>query len=183
MSHNLSPAIERAYQCFMIQWHASHEGSQPQALCSYLVSVQRINLDFARLTLLPLNMGRAKVPFQKKTEVKGLLQTGVSQLRIPQSIGVSQKYVSGVAKKLKENKPLTNDLGQGRKKESIEAIDRNLVRLCKKDRTESSEILSAEFVLSTSEHLSARTMHRRLLGASYISYTAKRKSSRKPKHR
>ena len=43
-------------------------------------------------------MGRVQVPFEKKTQAKGLLQTGMSQRRIAKTMGVSQKYVFGVAK-------------------------------------------------------------------------------------
>ena len=106
----------------------------------------------------------------------------MSQRQIAKSMGVSQKYVFDVAKKLKENKPLTNEPGQGRKRVSTEADDRNLLRLCKKDRTKSSQMLSAELVLSNGKHLSARTVRRRLFDAGYKSYTAKRKPLRKPEH-
>ena len=51
-------------------------------------------------------------------------------------------------RKLKNNLPLSNTLGQGRKKASTAFDDRNLLRLCKKDRTKSSEILSSELTLS-----------------------------------
>ncbi|CAM4876624.1 unnamed protein product [Rotaria socialis] len=59
--------------------------------------------------------------------------------------------------KLKEILPLPNAPDQGRKKASTPIDDRNLLQLCKKYRTKSSQILSSELMLSNGKHLSART--------------------------
>ena len=63
-----------------------------------------------------------------------------------------------MSKKLKTNLPRLNTPGQGRKRALTAIEDRNLLRLCKKDRTKSSEVLSSELTLSNGEHLSARTV-------------------------
>jgi transposase len=128
-------------------------------------------------------MGCAKVPLEKKIEIKTLLEVGFSQRRIAKTLGISKTCVSGVAQKVKQNLPLTNLPGQGRKMASTATDDRNLLRLCKKDRTKSSEELSAELVLSNGKKLSAPTVRHRLLNIGYKSYTAKRKPSRKPAQR
>ena len=86
-------------------------------------------------------------------------------------------------RKLKNNLPLSNTLGQGPKKASTVIDDRNLLRLCKKDRTKSSEILSSELTLSNGIHLSARTVRRRLLTMGYKSYRAKKKPLRTHGHK
>ena len=70
-------------------------------------------------------------------------------------------------KKLKGKLPLSHSPGQGRRKASTTTDDRNLLRLCKKDRTKSSKELSSEFFLSKGKQLSARTVHRRLLDMGY----------------
>jgi transposase len=125
-------------------------------------------------------MGRAKVSSDKKTEIKALVQQGFTQRYIAEELGVSKTCVLGVAQKLKQNLPLSNLPGQGRKKASTATDDRNLLRLCKKGRTKSSQELSSELLLSNGKQLSARTIRRRLLDLGYKSYTAKRKPYRKP---
>ena len=128
-------------------------------------------------------MGRAKVTINKKIEIKALLDYGVSQHRIATVLGVSKKCVYNVSKKLKNNLLLSNVPGQGRKRASAAVEDRDLLRLCKKDRTKSSEILSSELTLSNGKHLSARTIRRRSLTTGYKSYLAKRKPLRTPAHK
>ncbi|CAF3005278.1 unnamed protein product [Rotaria sp. Silwood2] len=128
-------------------------------------------------------MGRAKVPFNKKIKIKALLEFGITQRRIATTLGVSKKCVYNVSKKLKENLPLLNAPGQDRKKAPTPINDRNLLRLCKKDRTKSSQMLSSELILSNGEHLSARTVRRRLLDMGYKSYQAKKKPLRTPAHK
>ena len=125
-------------------------------------------------------MGRAQVSLEKKIEIKTLLEAGFTQRYIAHDRNVSKTCVANVAKKLKQNLPLSNTLGQGRRKASTKADDRNLLRLCKKDRTKSSKELSAELVLSSGKQLSDRTVRRRLLDMGFRSYTAKRKPFRKP---
>ncbi|CAF5160320.1 unnamed protein product, partial [Rotaria magnacalcarata] len=120
-------------------------------------------------------MGRAKVPLNKKIEIKALLEFVITQRRIATDLGVSKKCVYNVSKKLKKNLPLSNAPGQGRKKASTPIYDRNLLRLCKKYRTKSSRILSSELMLSNGKHFSARTVRRRLLDMGYKSYQAKKK--------
>ena len=61
-------------------------------------------------------MGRVKITLQKKIEIKTLLETGLSQRQAARVSKVSQKCVIGVSKKLKQNLPLSNSVGQGRKK-------------------------------------------------------------------
>ncbi|CAF4872642.1 unnamed protein product [Rotaria socialis] len=85
--------------------------------------------------------------------------------------------------KLKKNLPLSNTPDQGRKKASTPIDDRNSLRLCKKYRTKSSQILSSELMLSNGKHLSARTVRRRLLDMSYKSYQAKKKPLRTFAHK
>ncbi|CAM4973016.1 unnamed protein product [Rotaria socialis] len=60
-------------------------------------------------------------------------------------------------RKLKENLSVSNAPGQGRKRVSIPIDDRNLLRLCKKYRTKSSQILSSELILSNGEKKPLRT--------------------------
>ncbi|CAF3118374.1 unnamed protein product [Rotaria socialis] len=90
-------------------------------------------------------MGRAKIPLNKKIEIKTSLEFGITQRR---------------------------------KKVSTPIDDRNLLRLCKKCRTKSSQILSSELILSNGKYLSARTVRRRLLDMGYKSYQAKKKTLR-----
>ena len=87
-----------------------------------------------------------------------------------------------MAKKLKQNLPLSNSRGQGSKKTSATTDDRNLLRLCKQDRTKTSQELLSELVLSNRKQLSARTIRRHLLGMRYKSYATKSKPFRKPEH-
>ena len=63
-----------------------------------------------------------------------------------------------MSKKLRNNLPHLNIPGQGRKRASTMVEDRNLLRLCKKDRTKSSEVLSSEVTLPNGKHLSVRTV-------------------------
>lgn len=119
----------------------------------------------------------------KKIEIKTLLDAKFSQRHIANALGVLKTCVFGVAKKLDHKLPLTNLPGQGRKKTSTSIDDRHLLNLCKKDRTKSSEELSAELVLSNGKTLSARTVRRRLLNMGYKSYVAKKKPFRKPSNK
>ena len=131
-------------------------------------------------------MGRAKVTINKKIEIKALLDYGISQHRVLLlALGVSKKCVYNVSKKLKHTilPLLMNTPGQGRKRASTAVEDRNLLRLCKKDRSKSSEILSSELTLSNDKHLSARTVRRRLLTMGYKSYRAKKKPLRTSAHK
>ena len=63
-------------------------------------------------------MDRARVTVNKKVEIKALLDCGMSQRRITTVIDVSKKCVYNASKKLKNNLPLSNTLGQGRKRAS-----------------------------------------------------------------
>lgn len=128
-------------------------------------------------------MGRGKVTLEQKVEIKALLEAGLSQRQAAGVVKVSKKCVSNVAQKLKRNLPLTNTPGQGRKRKSTEADDRALLRLCKKDRTKSSQQLSADWILSNGDRLSPPTIRRRLVGMGYRSYTAKKKPLRTVQHR
>jgi hypothetical protein len=76
-------------------------------------------------------------------------------------------------KKLKQNLPLSNSIGQGRKKASTQDDDRQLSYIMKKDRTKSSQMLAAEWTLSNGNKLCASTVRRRLISMGYKSYTAK----------
>ena len=67
-------------------------------------------------------------------------------------------FRKNVSKKLKNNLSRLNTPGQGRKRASTAVEDRNLLRLCKKDRTKSSEVLSSELTLSNGKHLNVRTV-------------------------
>ena len=126
-------------------------------------------------------MGRAKIPLEKKIEIKTLLQAGFSQRYIGKTLNVSKTCVWSVAKKLKLTLPLSNSRGPGRKTASIAIDDRNLLRLCKQDRKKIIQELSSELVLSSGKQLSAPTI-RRLLDMGYKSYTAKPKPFRKSEH-
>ena len=88
-----------------------------------------------------------------------------------------------MSKKLKNNLPLSNTSGQARKRTSTAVGDRNLLRLCRKDRSKSSEILSSELTLLNDKHLSARTVRRRLLTMGYKSHRAKKKPLRIAAHK
>ncbi|CAF4705083.1 unnamed protein product [Rotaria socialis] len=128
-------------------------------------------------------MGRVKVPLNKKIEIKALLEFGITQRRIATDLGISKNRICNVSKKLKENLLLSNAPCQGPKKASTPIDDRNLLRLCKKYRTKSSQILSSELMLSNGKYLGARTIRRRLLGIGYKGYQAKRKPSRTSAHK
>ena len=121
---------------------------------------------------------------KKKIEIKTLLKVGFSQRYIAETLSVSKTCVWNVAKKLKQNLPLSNSRGQGRKKASITTDDRNLLRLCKQDRKKTSHELSSEHVLSNGKQLSAQIIRcRRFLDMRYKSYTAKSKLFRKSEHK
>ena len=60
-------------------------------------------------------IGRAKVTINKKIEIKALLDYGISQRRATTALGVWKKCVS---KEFKNNMPLSNTPGQGRKRTS-----------------------------------------------------------------
>ena len=90
-----------------------------------------------------------------------------------------QKHEFGVwQKNLKQNLPF-----QGLKKASTTTDDRNLLRLCKQDRTKTTQESSSELMLSNGKKLSTRTVCRRLLDVRYKSYTAKSKPFREPEHK
>lgn len=120
-------------------------------------------------------MGRKKVSLEKKIEAKTLLSIGLSQREVARVSKVSRKCVQGVANKVKGKLPLSNSPGQGRKKGSTLADDRNLVRIMKKDRTKTSQELSTDWKLSNNKQLCTRTVRNRLLAMGYKSYTVKRK--------
>ncbi|CAF2111022.1 unnamed protein product, partial [Rotaria magnacalcarata] len=119
-------------------------------------------------------MGHVKVTLQKKIEIKTWLDTGLSQREVARRSGVSQKCVFGVSSKVKKNLTLSNAAGQGRKKATTPADDRKLLRIMKKDRTKSSQMLAHEWTLSNGKRLCASTVRRRLITMGYKSYTAKR---------
>ncbi|CAF3471855.1 unnamed protein product [Rotaria socialis] len=125
-------------------------------------------------------MGRVKVTHDKKVAIKTLLETGLSQRAVAQLLNVSQKCVFGVSNKLKQKLPLSNTPGQGPKKASTPTDDRRLLRIMKKDRTQSSQMLASEWTLSNGKKMSAPTVRRRLLSMGYKSYTTKKKPMRKP---
>ena len=52
------------------------------------------------LIIKPLLMGRVKVPFNKKIEIKALLEYGVTQRRVAAAVGVSKKCVKEAQEQL-----------------------------------------------------------------------------------
>ena len=128
-------------------------------------------------------MDRTKVTVNKKIEIKALLDYGFSQCHVTIALGISKKCVYNVSKKLKNNLPLSHTSGRSRKRASTAVEDRNFLRLCKKDRSKSSEILSSELTLSNDKHLGARAVRRRLLTVDYKSYRAKKKPLQTPAHK
>jgi transposase len=128
-------------------------------------------------------MGRASVSEKQKIQIETLLNDGQSQRMVAKKVGVSQNCVKNIFAKMKQNLPLKNAPGQGRKRVSTPTDDRHLLELCKKDRTKSSQQLSSEWILSNGKTLSAVTVRRRLLEAGYASYTAKRKTVRTAAHK
>ena len=70
----------------------------------------------------------------------------------------------------------------GRKKALTTIDNRNLLRLCKQNRTKTSQKLSSELVLLNEKQLSVRIIRRRVLNMGWKSYTTKSKSFRKPEH-
>ena len=116
-----------------------------------------------------LVVSHAKVTVNKKIEIEALLDYSISQRHVATAFGLSKKCVYNVSKKLKNNLLLSNTPGQGCKRALTAVENRKLLRLCKKDRTLSSEILSCELILSNGKHLSARTVCRRLLTIRYKS--------------
>ncbi|CAF4645019.1 unnamed protein product [Rotaria sp. Silwood2] len=125
-------------------------------------------------------MGRGIVAHEKKIEIKSLLENGFGQQYIARQLNVSQKCVFGVAQKLKQNLPLFNSVGQGRKKATTKAEDQYLLKIMKQDRTKSSQMLAAEWNSSNGKQLCASTVRRRLINMGYKSYTTKRKPLRTP---
>ncbi|CAF4842595.1 unnamed protein product [Rotaria socialis] len=123
---------------------------------------------------------RSKVTADKKIKIKTLLEIGLCQRQVARDSNVSQTCVAHVSKKLKQNLPLSNSIGQGRKKASTQDNDRQLSYIMKKDRTKSSQMLAAEWTLSNGKKLCALTVRRRLISMGYKSYTAKRKLLRTP---
>ncbi|CAF4791147.1 unnamed protein product [Rotaria magnacalcarata] len=89
-------------------------------------------------------MDRVKVTHEKNVAIKTLLETGLSQRAVAQLSNVSQKCVIGVSNKLKQKSPLSNTPGQGPKKASMPTDDRRLLRIMKKDRTKSSQMLATD---------------------------------------
>ncbi|CAM4851434.1 unnamed protein product [Rotaria magnacalcarata] len=125
-------------------------------------------------------MGRVKVTHDKKVAIKTLLETGLSQRAVARLSNVSQKCVFGVSNKLKQKLPLSNTPEQSPKKAFTPTDDRRLLRIMKKDRTQSSQMLASEWTLSNGKKMSAPTVRRLLLSMGYKSYTAKKKPMRKP---
>ncbi|CAF2034593.1 unnamed protein product [Rotaria magnacalcarata] len=105
-------------------------------------------------------MGHSKVTADKKIEIKTLLEIGFCQRQVARDSNVSQTC--------------------GRKKPSTEDDDRQLLYIMKKDRTKSSQMLAAEWILSNDKKLCGSTVRRRLISMGYKSYTAKRKPLRTP---
>ena len=96
---------------------------------------------------------RANISLEKKIEIKALLKAGFSQHYIGKTLSVSKTCVLNATKKLKQNLTLSNSRGQGRKKASTTTTDdRNLLHLCKQDRTKTNQELSSELVLSNGKH-------------------------------
>ena len=93
---------------------------------------------------------------------------------------MSQKCVFDVSKKLKQDLPLSNSIGQDNKEAITPHDDRQLLRIMKKDRAKSSQMSSVERVLSNGKMISACIVYRRLISLGYKSYTAKRKPLRTP---
>ena len=124
-----------------------------------------------------------KISLEMQIETKALLKTRFSQRYIGKALSVSKTCARCVAKKLKQNSRLSNSRGQGREKAPTTTDERNLLRLCKQDRTKTSQELSSELVLSNGKQLSARTIRRRLLDMGYKSYTTKSKPFRKSEHK
>ena len=122
-------------------------------------------------------MGPAKISLEKKIEIKALLQAGFSHRYTGKALSVSKTCFWSLAKKLKQNLPLSNSRGQERKKASTITDDRNLLRFCKQDETKINQELLSKLVLSNGKQLSARTIRRRLLNMGHKSCTAKSKPS------
>ena len=103
---------------------------------------------FSLLFIITVIMGRVKITHQKKVETKALLEVGLSQRQAARVSNMPQKCVFGVSKELKQDLPLSNSVGQGRRKATPPHDDRQLLRIMKKDRTKSTQMLSAEWALS-----------------------------------
>ena len=85
-------------------------------------------------------MCRVKVILEKQIEIKTLLNTDLSQRKVEKLSGMSQKCVFGVSDKLKQDLPLSNAMGQGRKRTTTLTEDRHLLRIMKNDRTKSNQM-------------------------------------------
>ena len=72
-------------------------------------------------------MDQVKRTLDKKIEIKTLLNTGFSQRQVAKFVRVSKKCVLGVSNKLKQDLPLSNATGQGRKKATKSTEDRHLL--------------------------------------------------------
>ena len=126
-------------------------------------------------------MGHAKISLEMKIESKALSKANFSQRYISKSFSVSKICVWNVAKTLKQLYLYRIHMVKAAKKASATTTDdRNLLHLCKQDRTKTSQKLSSELVHSNGKQLSARIIprRRRLFDMGYKSYTAKSKPFR-----
>ena len=92
-------------------------------------------------------MDRGDRTHQKKIQIKVLFEVDLSQRQAARGSNVSQKRIFGISKKLKQDLPFSNSVGQGRNNATTPHDDWKLFRIMKKDRTKSSQMLSAKWAL------------------------------------
>jgi transposase len=120
-------------------------------------------------------MGRRRVSATKKIEVATLLKHNSNVSQVATISGVSRCLVRGIGEKIRLNQPLENRPGQGRPRISSPVDDRQLLRLSKKQRNETSRALSQEWSPLVGQAVSSRTVRRRLVEMGMKSYVQKRK--------
>ena len=123
-------------------------------------------------------MGRKSVSNEKRILIAELLKQKFTQCEIASRAKVSRSLVQNISKKLKKDEHLGNRKGQGRKKITTEGEDRQLTRICKKNRRFSSRELASEWSDTIQKSVTPRTTRRRLFNSGLKSYTAKRKPFR-----
>lgn len=128
-------------------------------------------------------MGRKKVDLEVKISVKSLLQAGLSPSAISKQLNYSRNLVYNVKKKSSEGLELQNRSGQGRKRITSQAENRQLIRLSKQNRLETSRVLSQQWSVVIGKTVSASTVRRRLVEAGLLSYTQKKKPFRNHRKR
>ena len=126
-------------------------------------------------------MGRAKITPEQLENVKSLLRVSLNYSEIARECKTSRTFVRNMANKIRKGEPLSNRVGQGRKRATNAAQDKYIIGLSKRARTKSSREIASEVNSYWSTTLTSRTIRNRLLEAGLKSYTQKRRPYRNKK--